>query len=171
MARRNRDSKAIDNTIEQNRFRSSAFRWMVKNHDEFTQRWAGQKIDWRTVCSQLAELGRTDTKGKPVTEGNARETWRQARRYVAATKVAGAAQPPRPVPPSRIDKEWRPANAPPPTSPPGQAPAPTAGRSVSLSLDELKGIRKNSSEDEGDDFDPVANKARLRRIIADRSGH
>ena len=38
----------------------------------------------------------------------------QARKEVAASREAAAAQPPRPVYPSRVDKDWRPANAPPP---------------------------------------------------------
>ncbi len=171
MARQNRDTKAIDNSVAKNRLRSSLFHWMVKHHDYVVERWDGDKIDWVTFCDELTELKLTDLTGKPASEKTARQTWFRARQAVAEKRAKASAGPPLPIPPSRIDKEWRPANAPPPASPPGQAPAPTAGRSVSLSLDELRGIRKNSSEAEGDDFDPVANKARLRRIIADRSGH
>lgn len=167
MARRNRDSKAIDNTIEGNRFRSSAFRWMVKNHDEFTQRWAGHKIDWRTVCSQLAELGKTDTKGNPVTEGNARETWRQVRKYVVKIRATQAAQAPRPINPSRLPQEWKPANAPPPST---TAPEPT----VSALLpggpsDQFASIRKKLPH-EKKPYDPDAALARLDRVINERSG-
>jgi hypothetical protein len=167
MARQNRDTKAIDNSVARNRLRSSLFHWMVKHHDFVVERWDGEKIDWVTFCVELTELGLTDLTGKPASEKTARQTWFRARQAVAKKRAKVAEQPPRPVPPSRIDKDWRPANAPPQPSPPSQTPASTAGRS--LSLDELKGIRKNTSEDD-DDFDPVANKARLRRIIADRSG-
>jgi hypothetical protein len=134
MARQNRDTKAIMNSVQRNRLRSNLFRWMVRHHDSIHERWNGERIDWRTFSAELAELGLTDTKGKPATEGNARETWRQARKVVAKARAAAAAKaavkPPRPVYPSRIAKYARPENAPPPpgqqaylgsSSPPGSA--------------------------------------------------
>jgi hypothetical protein len=117
MARQNRDTKAIMNSVQRNRLRSNLFRWMVRHHDSIIERWNGERIDWRTFCAELAALGLTDTRGKPATEGNARETWRQARKAVAKARATAAAKavtkPPRPVYPSRIAKYARPENAPP----------------------------------------------------------
>ncbi len=164
MARQNRDTKAIDSTVARNRLRSSLFRWMVKRHDYIVERWDGEKIDWVTFCVELTELGLTDLTGKPASEKTARQTWFRARKAVAKKRANAAAQPPRQVHPSRIPKDWRPANAPLPTRLTPAAPT------RELSKNELMPIRENTSEDD-DDFDPQANKARLRRIIADRSGH
>jgi hypothetical protein len=158
---------AIDNTVERNKLRSSLFRWMVKHHDEWVQRWNGQKIDWRTSCEELTELGLTDTRGRPATERNARETWLQARKFVAANRKAAAAQPPRAGYPSRIDKEWRPANAPPPAAP--LAPAGVPAVWSPGPQNQLLAVRKTAPE-EKKPFDPKAQKARLRRIIDERTG-
>lgn len=162
MTRQNRDTKAIDNSVARNRLRSSLFRWMVKHHDNIVERWDGDKIDWVTFCVELTELGLADLTGKPASEKTARQTWFRARKVVAEKRAKAASQPPRPVHPSRIDKEWRPANAPPP---PQLAPVRTPG----LSLHELMPNPKRSSEDDKH-YDPKANKARLLRIIAERSG-
>lgn len=163
MARPNRDSKAIDNTIERNRLRSSLFRWMVKHHGMLADRWRGEKVDWRTSCAEFAELGLTDTRGKPATERNARETWLQVRKYVAANRVKEAVQPPRRINPSRMPKDWAPANAAPPpivnsprlAAPPGlqNQPAP---------------IRTSEAQD--DEYDPEEQMAHLRRTFRERSG-
>lgn len=162
MARRNRDSKAIDNTIERSRLRSSLFRWMVKRHDELTERWSEGKIDWRISCEEFAELGLTDTKGKPATERNARETWLQARKHVAAIRAKEAARLPRPINPSRMPKEWRPANAPPPT-PSTPRPAQTPALQ-----NQLVPIRIGAVQADG--YDPDEQIAHLRRTVRNRSG-
>jgi hypothetical protein len=157
---------AIDNIVEGNKLRSSLFRWMVKHHDEWVQRWNGQKIDWRTSCEELTGLGLTDTRGRPATERNARETWLQARKFVAANRKAAAAQPPRPVHPSRVDKDWRPANAPPPGL------ATQAGVPAIWSPgpeDQLLPVRKKLPH-EKKPYDPKENLARLKRVINERSG-
>jgi len=165
MARLNKDTRAIRNSVERNTLKSSLFRWMVKHHDEVTKRWAGGKIDWRTFCEELAQLGKTDATGKPASEVTARKTWQRARKEVAAGRAAEAATPAPRVNPSRIDKNWRPANAPPPTS---QLVPAAAG---SHSLQELMpAIRKNPA-DKDDGYDPKARKASLLRLIAERSGH
>jgi hypothetical protein len=164
MARLNRDTRAIRNSVRRNTLQSSLYRWLVKNHDEFATRWAGKKIDWGRVCAELARLGETDTRGKPPTEANARKTWQRVRKAVAASRTSEAAQPPHPVYPSRVDKDWTPRNAPPPVN---REAAPAA---PALSLNGLMPIRKSASQDD-DVYDPKAQKARLRRIIAERSGH
>ena len=175
MTRRNRDTKAILKTIEHSEQRSSLFWWMVKNHDELVKAAERTRIKWASFCAETSRRGLTDTRGLPATERNARETWRQARKHVAAARAEAAAKaaakPPRPVYPSRMPPDLRPANAPPP---PGQPDyrgsnalvpvAPGSGRA-----DEFGLIRKISPE-ERQPYDPERNLARLRRIIDERSG-
>lgn len=139
----------------------------MKHHDEFTRRWAGRKIHWSEVCAELAALGETDTKGKPPTEVNARKTWQRVRKQVAAARAVQAVTPPSRGNPSRLDKNWRPENAPEPPTPSAPAPVPASG---SFSLKELMPVRRTSPQDD-DDYDPKAQKARMRRVIAQRSGH
>jgi hypothetical protein len=173
MARQKRDTKAILKVIERSGDRSDLFWWMVEQHDEIIRKANGKRINWPSVCAEAARRGRMDRLGQPPSVMTAKKTWQRARKEVEAARAAESANPAPRVNPSRFEKEWRPANAPPPPPPSGgQAlvPVPTAGRSHSLSLDELRGIRKNTSEDD-DEFDPVANKARLRRIFAERDGH
>ena len=178
MARRNRDTKAIDNTVARNRLRSSLFHWMAKRHDDIVERWDGEKIDWVTFCIEMAELGLTDLTGKPATEKTARQTWFRARAAVAKKRKSKAAAPPPRVNPSRIEKDWRPAAAPaPPVTgqsvalrpstplPLGQSLAPS--RSYSESLDELRGIRKIQCE-AVEELDAEAKIARVRRLMSGR---
>jgi hypothetical protein len=163
MARQNRDTKAIDNTVARNRLRSSLFHWMVKRHDELAERWGDGKVDWRTACEEFVELGLTDTRGRAATERNARETWLQARKHVAAKRAKAAAQAPRPVHPSRIDKEWRPANAPLPSAPNVPRLAGPPGLQ-----NQIAPIRKGSVQPDG--YDPEEQMAHLFRTVRQRSG-
>jgi hypothetical protein len=165
MARQNRDTKAIDNTVARNRLRSSLFHWMVKRHDDLAERWGDGKVDWRTACEEFVELGLTDTRGKAATERNARETWLQARKHVSAKRAKAAEQPPPRINPSRLPKDWRPANAPPPTT---QLFPAAAG---SHSLQDLMPANRKNPADKDDGYDPKARKASLLRLIAERSGH
>ncbi len=96
-------SRAILATIARSDARSPLFWWMVAHHDEIIAAAAGERIRWAAFCAEAARLGLTDTRGRPPTERNARETWRQARRTVARTKVnletlAIAPSPKRPFP-------------------------------------------------------------------------
>ncbi len=163
MAGQNRDTKAIDNTVAQSRLRSSLFRWMVKRHDYIVERWDGDKIDWVTFCVELTELGLTDLTGKPASEKTARQTWFRARNAVAKKRAKAAAQAPRPVHPSRIDKEWRPANAPLP-------PAPNVPRLAGPPglQNQIAPIRKGSVQPDG--YDPEEQMAHLFRTVRQRSG-
>ena len=116
MSRRKRDSQAILRTIERSEQRSSLFWWMVERHDEILQASERQRISWPAFCTEAAKRGLTDTRGRPPSEGNARETWRQARIAVANARKAEAAKPPPRVGavyPSRIPKDWRPTVVPP----------------------------------------------------------
>ena len=91
--------------------RSPLFWWMVEHHDEIAAR-AGERIHWDGVCAKAAELGLTDTTGSPPSRRNARETWRQARLYVAKARERRAQQQrPGSTPPSRISPDWRPQAA------------------------------------------------------------
>ncbi len=111
MAKRTRDAKAILRTIERSKRRSSLFWWMVEHHDDVLAAAKRERIDWVAFCAEAAERGLTDTRGRQPTERNARETWRQARRVVAAARAAEVKQAaPRPgsIYPSRMPKDWRP---------------------------------------------------------------
>jgi len=111
MARRNRDTRAILRTIERSEQRSRLFWWMVDHHDEIVEAARRHRVNWGGFCAEAAKLGLTDTRGRAPTARNARETWRQARRAVAALRAAEAAKPPaRPgsIYPSRIPKDWKP---------------------------------------------------------------
>lgn len=136
---------------------------MVKRHDELAERWGDGKVDWRTACEEFVELGLTDTRGRAATERNARETWLQARKHVASKRAKAAAQAPRPVHPSRIDKEWRPANAPLP-------PAPNVPRLAGPPglQNQIAPIRKGSVQPDG--YDPEEQMAHLFRTVRQRSG-
>jgi hypothetical protein len=107
MARRNRDTRAILKTIERSDERSPLFWWMVEHHDEMIQSAHGQRIRWASFCARAVEKGLVDTRGRPPTERNARETWAQARRAVQEARAQLAARPPKPVYPSRMPK-WTP---------------------------------------------------------------
>lgn len=163
MARKKRDTKAILKTIAQSERRSSVFWWMVEQHDEIIENSKREPIDWRSVCADLAKRGFVDTRGKPATEANARKTWQRVRKHVAAARESQAAEPQRPVHPSRVDKAWRPANAPPPPAEATPLLPPVGPQNESVS------IRKKSSHDKKP-YDPEAALARLDRIINERSG-
>jgi hypothetical protein len=165
MARQKRDTKALLGIIGRNKLRSSLFWWMVEEHDKILAAANGEKMEWRSFCAEASKRGKTDTRGRQPTEGNARETWRQARKYVAETRAVNAAKPPPAVHPSRIAKDWRPPNAPPP---PGQALAPSMQANVP-SANNFIPVRKNEPQ-EIEPYDPSKQMARLRRIMAERSG-
>ena len=167
MARQKRDTKAILKTIARSERRSSLFWWMVEHHDHIIENARREAIDWRSVCADFAKRGLADTRGKPATEANARKTWQRVRRHVAESRATETAQPPPPVYPSRVDKEWRPANAPPPT---GQTEQPELPAVLSPGQpNEFLPIRRIPSH-EREPFDPKKQMARLRRIINERSG-
>jgi len=107
MTRRNRDTRAILKTIERSEERSPLFWWMVEHHDEMIQSAQGNRIRWAPFCAKAVERGLVDTRGRPPTERNARETWAQARRAVQEARAKLAARPPKPVYPSRMAK-WTP---------------------------------------------------------------
>src|SRR5580704_3288486 len=118
-----RQTKAILKAIARGEDRSSLFWWMVEHHDEILAAAEGRRIQWGTFCAEAARLGLTDTKGKPPTTRNARETWRQARRAVEEARERAMAKPPAGRAgskyPSRISPDWRPQIV--------EQPRPTAG--------------------------------------------
>jgi hypothetical protein len=167
MARQKRDTKAILKVIERTGDRSDLFWWMVEQHDEIILKAKGKRINWASVCAEAARRGKMDRLGQPPSVMTAKKTWQRARKEVEAARAAQAVAPPSRVNPSRIDKTWRPENAPGPPAPSAPAPVPANG---SLFLKELMPVRRNSSQDDND-YDPKAQKARMRRVIAQRSGH
>ena len=133
MTRQPGTAKTIIQAMQRSDRRSSLFWWMVEHHDEIKAASAGQRISWKAFCERAAAEGLTDTRGGVPKERNARETWRVARRFVAATARSAQCDSlpprPRPVHPSRILPDWRPQEIPQmsatpvPTTPPESAPS------------------------------------------------
>ncbi len=173
MARQNRDTKAILKTIERSEQRSKLFWWMVEQHDEIIRKANGKRIDWPSVCAEAARRGKTDRLGNAPSVVTAKKTWQRARKDVDAARGAVAAQPQPPAHPSRIDKDWRPANAPPPVSASGQlAPGAQAVVPVAWSPtpeQQMLPVRTTPPH-EKKPYDPKENLARLKRVINERSG-
>jgi len=107
--------------------RSPLFWWMVDHHDEIIAAAAGERIRWAAFCAEAARLGLTDTRGRPPTERNARETWRQARRVVGRAKFREAAPAPSPKLSSPIapDRQRQAPLVPPPPTCPAAPPVTT----------------------------------------------
>ena len=101
---------------ENSRPRSTLFWWLVAQHDALLEAIDGNQMGWTSLCETIARLGLTDTKGNLPTKRNARETWLQARKYVAKRRSAKfvAATP---VQPSRLPAAWQPTRASEPASP------------------------------------------------------
>jgi len=121
-----RQSRTILATIARSNARSPLFWWMVDHHDDIIAAVAGQRMRWAAFCAEATHMGLTDTRGRPVTERNARETWRQARRMVSKARLLRAAMPPAPQPLARIAPERQAPLVPPPPTRPAAPPA-TAG--------------------------------------------
>jgi len=123
-----RQSRTILATIARSAARSPLFWWMVDHHDDIIAAVAGQRMRWPAFCAEATRIGLTDTRGRPVTERNARETWRQARRTVSqAQLLRAAATSPSPQPLARIAPERQAPLVPPPTRP-AAPPAPAGAR-------------------------------------------
>jgi hypothetical protein len=122
-----RQSRTILATIARSAARSPLFWWMVDHHDDIIAAVAGQRMRWAAFCAEATRMGLPDTRGRPVTERNARETWWQARRMVSQAKLLrAAATPPAPQPLARIVPERQAPLVPPPPTRPAASPA-TAG--------------------------------------------
>lgn len=110
------DASVVLEHIARSTDRSSLFWWMLDHHDEIVTAARGRRIRWKQFCADVTALGLTDTRGKPVTERNARETWRQVRRENARTEklrrerevTKAAVAEARRHYPSRQPTEWRP---------------------------------------------------------------
>lgn len=108
---------------------------MVEHHDEMSAA-SGARISWKSFVDVATSRGLTDTLGRPVTERNARETWRSARAAVAKGKVKSETQPKIKAArfPSRMPATWQPQQVafkpsayevpPSPLPPPPPAPLP-----------------------------------------------
>jgi hypothetical protein len=166
MARLKRDSKAILRTLARSKERSPLFWWMVDDHDSILAL-SGKRIHWPTVCAEATRRGKTDTEGNAPSLANAKKTWQRARKYVAETRAANAAKPPPAVYPSRISKNWRPSNAPPPETQSG--PQSSVRGTPAPPQNNLMPIRKSVSQ-EVERFDPKKQIERLRKLMAERSG-
>ena len=162
MARQKRDTKAILKVIGRTGDRSDLFWWMVEQHDQITLKAKGNRISWSSVCAEAARRGKMDRLGQPPSVMTAKKTWQRVRKQVAAARVSAAAQPPSPINPSRMAKDWRPANAPPQTPP---APRPPASPGMQ---NQLVTVRKGSVQPDG--YDPEEQMAHLFRTLKQRSG-
>jgi hypothetical protein len=102
--------------------RSPLFWWLLDHHDQIVESAAGRRMRWATLCAHFEALGLTDTKGKPPTPRNARETWFQVRREVARLRSKPTA--PNNPRPARLPAGWHPTpiDAPAPVRPRAQAP-------------------------------------------------
>jgi len=167
MARQKRDTKAILEVIERSGDRSDLFWWMVEQHDEIIKKANGKRINWPSLCAEAARRGRMDRLGQPPSVMTAKKTWQRARKEVEKARAVKAAEPPRPVYPSRMDKEWQPGNAPPPAVQAERSMLPVVQSAESQN--EVMPIRRIPSH-EKEPFDPKKQMARLRRIINERSG-
>jgi len=130
-------TRTVLQTIAQSDARSPLFWWMLGHHDEIIAAAAGERIRWAAFCAEAARLNLTDTRGRPPTERNARETWRrQARRVVARAKLRQAATVPSPKLSSLIapDRQRQAPLVPPPpthpTAPPAMLARPQCRRAV-----------------------------------------
>jgi hypothetical protein len=81
---------------------------MVEHHDEIVEAAGTAAIYWAGFCAEAARRGLTDTRGQAPAPGNARKTWQQARKVVAAARAAHAAKPQPRSNPSRFPKDWKP---------------------------------------------------------------
>lgn len=107
MKQRRRDTNAILKRVARSERRSPLFHWMVEHHDELIEASSRDGILWTSFCEEVTKKGITDTRGRPPTEHNARKTWAQARRAVREARAEVAAEPPKPVYPSRMPR-WTP---------------------------------------------------------------
>ena len=113
MTRQPDKTKSILQAVEHSEQRSPLFWWMVEHHDELRAASADRRIPWKAFCERATAEGLTDTRGRPPTERNARETWRVARIFVAqaaARRAHAESTPSRSgsVFPSRVPPNWRP---------------------------------------------------------------
>ena len=119
MSRQPPSLKTVLSEIAKADDRSSLFWWMVEHHDEVVTAANGRRMQWRRLCVRFAELGLTDRTGKPATEKIARLTWFRARQEVVRVRELSAAAPSQPgaVFPSRMPKDWKPADYREPSAP------------------------------------------------------
>ena len=95
---------------ENSRPRSAIFWWLVAEHDALLEAIDGNQLSLVTLCETIARRGLTDTKGNLPTKRNVRETWLQARKYVAKRRAAkrAAAIQATTYQPSRLPPSWQP---------------------------------------------------------------
>jgi len=65
--------------------RSSLYRWLRSNHNQFLQAWR-EGADWPAFVQAFTALGLTDRTGKPPVPETVRKTWLQVRKDIAKAK-------------------------------------------------------------------------------------
>jgi hypothetical protein len=81
--------------------RSSLYRWLRENHDEFLIHWT-DAADWPAFVQAFVAVGLADRTGKPPAVETARKTWLQVRKDVAKAKARQQAERPPPLAPGEI---------------------------------------------------------------------
>jgi hypothetical protein len=69
--------EAIDHGSDR---RTPLFRWMLKNHDLFSDMLAGKRPNWKRLASTFAQYGLAGPDGQPLQPASVRLTWFRVRR-------------------------------------------------------------------------------------------
>ena len=127
------------------RGRGDVYCWLRAHHAQVAARLATEELSWATLAEALSREGLRGRNGVELTGRAVAQVWRRVSRDVEAEDAARTAAPPKRKFPSRISPDWRPRVV---------SPAqPSAGQDTSNAP-----------------YDPDEQLARIRRIIAERSG-
>ena len=127
------------------RGRGDVYCWLRAHHSQVAVRLATQELSWSALAEALSREGLKGRNGVELTGRAVAQVWRRVCRDVEAEADAAAAAAPKRKYPSRVSPDWRPQ-----VVPPSQ---PSAAQAASNAP-----------------YDPDEQLARIRRIIADRSG-
>lgn len=127
------------------RGRGDVYCWLRAHHSQVAVRLATQELSWAALAEALSREGLKGRNGVELTGRAVAQVWRRVCRDIEAEADAAAAAAPKRKYPSRISPDWRPQ-----VVPPSQ---PSAAQAASNAP-----------------YDPDEQLARIRRIIAERSG-
>lgn len=148
--------------------RSPLFWWMYNRHADLERLWTGQRVNWLNFCSQMAALGIMDQTGKPPIRKTAAKTWERVRQQKAREQAAWdkrrRARAREPERGANADRPPPAVTTPAPTLPIPHYPPPVAQAAMHS--------RPNAAlSDDERDAQAKAKILRLRRLVAERSGH
>jgi len=127
------------------RGRGDVYCWLRAHHAQVAARLATEELSWATLAEALSREGLRGRNGVELTGRAVAQVWRRVSRDVEAEDAARTAAPPKRKFPSRISPDWRPRVVSPAQPPAGQ-------------------------DTSNAPYDPDEQLARIRRIIAERSG-